>query len=738
MTSKIVVNNIESDAGVSTVFFNSDIGGTGGTLNVDGNLNVDGVLSYEDVTNIDSVGIITARDGIRVTSGEVGIDNATPHRKLVVGGGGDIACFGANGGIYFGTSTGGFRNNGAIARAQQAGYHVSGSQIGDLVMAPEADKDLIFSSGGSSTMYERLRITTGGDVQARRARSNTAGDVALSIQPSDSAIHYGFRIDSANNNLNIDRVGTGNFITISAAGNVGINDTAPSQKLNVGGNIMLEGSDQYLYLTNVGTGNAGMYIRGRDATSELRSHSTGMFTWEVIGGEKMRLTSDGYLGINETSPDRRLHINSGATDTALKLESTDVEVSLELADNTGSSYIGGGGNYLNFYSGGSERIRITSTGDVGINCTPHSNAGINLHIHGDNTTSEIRLTNTTTGTGANGSYIQQGGNTLYIGNTESGNTVFEVNGSERVRINSVGNMGIGGEPLPTSTGYDGATLHLRQSANSGGSALRMTNGSTGHTTSDGFYMGYWQDGHLYFYNQEAGHMIFGTNSTERLRINSTGLVSLGGEPSSGAGLLNLKPSSGDEYLKIRDAGDFNASLNGVALDIRNSANTASKDLVVRSQNLVLWQSGSEQLRITENGRVLINRTTATDQNITNLSSDVKLVVNGSTITKHGYKADVGTSYVSIPGASLGNESSVYIVTVQGNGGGNFHSTATYILCSGAYNKTFTQLGSASNHFGNGVIQAQLSSYSGTSSSVQARRSGSSGTCSVQVHMLKLI
>ena len=176
MTSKIVVNNIESDAGVSTVFFNSDIGGTGGTLNVDGNLNVDGVLSYEDVTNIDSVGIITARDGIRVTSGEVGIDNATPHRKLVVGGGGDIACFGANGGIYFGTSTGGFRNNGAIARAQQAGYHVSGSQIGDLVMAPEADKDLIFSSGGSSTMYERLRITTGGNISVGGA---TGGDFSL-------------------------------------------------------------------------------------------------------------------------------------------------------------------------------------------------------------------------------------------------------------------------------------------------------------------------------------------------------------------------------------------------------------------------------------------------------------------------------------------------------------------------------------------------------------------------------
>ena len=90
--------------------------------------------------------------------------------------------------------------------------------------------------------------------------------------------------------------------------------------------------------------------------------------------------------------------------------------------------------------GNQERLRITSTGDVGINCIPHSNAGVNLHIHGDNTTSEIRLTNTTTGTGANGSYIQQGGNTLYIGNTESGNTVFEVNGSERLRVTSDGKV----------------------------------------------------------------------------------------------------------------------------------------------------------------------------------------------------------------------------------------------------------------------------------------------------------
>ena len=40
-----------------------------GVATVTGNLNVGGVLTYEDVTNIDSVGLITARNGIKVTGG---------------------------------------------------------------------------------------------------------------------------------------------------------------------------------------------------------------------------------------------------------------------------------------------------------------------------------------------------------------------------------------------------------------------------------------------------------------------------------------------------------------------------------------------------------------------------------------------------------------------------------------------------------------------------------------------
>ena len=48
-----------------------------GVATVTGNLNVGGVLTYEDVTNVDSVGLITARNGISVTSGGITVLGGT-------------------------------------------------------------------------------------------------------------------------------------------------------------------------------------------------------------------------------------------------------------------------------------------------------------------------------------------------------------------------------------------------------------------------------------------------------------------------------------------------------------------------------------------------------------------------------------------------------------------------------------------------------------------------------------
>ena len=58
--------------------------GIAGSLNVGGSVSVGGTLTYEDVTNVDSVGIITARSNILVGSGTVSYTHLTlPTSDLV-------------------------------------------------------------------------------------------------------------------------------------------------------------------------------------------------------------------------------------------------------------------------------------------------------------------------------------------------------------------------------------------------------------------------------------------------------------------------------------------------------------------------------------------------------------------------------------------------------------------------------------------------------------------------------
>ena len=52
---------------------------TTGDVTVGGNLGVGGTLTYEDVTNIDSVGLITARSGINISSGSLTIPDSIIH-----------------------------------------------------------------------------------------------------------------------------------------------------------------------------------------------------------------------------------------------------------------------------------------------------------------------------------------------------------------------------------------------------------------------------------------------------------------------------------------------------------------------------------------------------------------------------------------------------------------------------------------------------------------------------------
>ena len=79
-----------------------------GTLNVTpqttfgGEVGIAGTLTYEDVTNVDAVGIITARSGIKVTGGDVltsgntqlfgsNTNDGSDNKAIMINGGGAVS-----------------------------------------------------------------------------------------------------------------------------------------------------------------------------------------------------------------------------------------------------------------------------------------------------------------------------------------------------------------------------------------------------------------------------------------------------------------------------------------------------------------------------------------------------------------------------------------------------------------------------------------------------------------------
>ena len=63
---------------------------TASSANFTDNVSIGGTLTYEDVTNVDSVGIITARDGINVTSGGINVSSGIVTAISFVGSGSSL------------------------------------------------------------------------------------------------------------------------------------------------------------------------------------------------------------------------------------------------------------------------------------------------------------------------------------------------------------------------------------------------------------------------------------------------------------------------------------------------------------------------------------------------------------------------------------------------------------------------------------------------------------------------
>jgi|TARA_B100000287_G_scaffold432603_1_gene492306 hypothetical protein len=166
-----------------------------GDADIQGNLDVGGVLTYEDVTNVDSVGIITAQQGIRVGAGQsIGSDGAA---VVYYGDGSNLD--GVVSGVEVkentasrGTSITSLDFSGATVTASGTGstITIAAGGITTAYQTPSANALITLDLGAAQ--YHDIRLTAG--ITTITCTGGTAGDShsVVLTQPSSGITTVGF------------------------------------------------------------------------------------------------------------------------------------------------------------------------------------------------------------------------------------------------------------------------------------------------------------------------------------------------------------------------------------------------------------------------------------------------------------------------------------------------------------------------------------------------------------------
>lgn len=623
---------------------------------------------------------------MRIASdGNVGIGTTSPATKLDVYGGNAIIRNDASGGsaiLYLRnwasspTTTMVFGNNTnddsstsltltnnifSITNYGDPGSHIQfgtrNSSTSDIRMSINPDGNV-----GIGTTSPSNKTTIEADATGVSFADNGVGQLVIR-GATNTAKRLGLGIDTTNNIgvIQAQLYGTGQYPLVlnPAGGNVGIGTTSPSFALDVTAGVGLNTSGTGVSLT-IGANNAtDKYLRIRNSNGNFEIGSSGnqhylygigasnFFTIYTNSTERFRIAADGNVGIGTTSPTAKLQVVGTANVIELKQASVG-SATYYVMDNTVET---GGKRYRFGYSGASSDkgsftiynatdnitpFIITTSGSVGIGTTsPTQVLEVAGFVMGGTTY------RTSIGASGAGAYIyfgdtsnlysigRMGGyNSLFNISSFNGPISFQISDSEKIRIDTSGNLGIG-TTSPTSK------LHIYDSEYS---FIRCTN-----TANAGHYVdiGANSAGQSFLFSYGAYPVLIGTNGGERVRIDTSGNVGIGTTSpvyklhTAGAGFIGRQNNYGSYDAADADLIISNYNSNNTSLLLFNSAGNYHSGLINYYNNILslgLNDSNTTNSILTSTA---IN-ITSTGVGIGTTSPGAKLDVSGSIYVRSGY------------------------------------------------------------------------------------------------------
>ena len=330
VTGQVIKNTTDVTVGVLTVT---------NTLAVGGTVSIGGTLTYEDVTNIDSVGLITARNGIVVGSG------------ITLSKDGDIFATGIT----------------TISENLKVGTGVT--------ISPDGDG--FFTGVITATSYSGIDLS---------AVTGATGDFSI----ADKIVHTGdtntaIRFPS-NDNISFEVAGTERLRIDDSDGVIAKHTTAANLRIQ---NSTAASSQTATLDMAPANGVSGVQLK---CTSEedfsTGANRTAFFTVDVrkdgTFSEKLRILSNGNVLIGTTVDGNQALNVYGAANGAIAIQNSNTGTG---ADN--GLYLGNGNstiayiwNYENdsmrFATNNTERMRITSNGNILIGNSNGGSEAINM------------------------------------------------------------------------------------------------------------------------------------------------------------------------------------------------------------------------------------------------------------------------------------------------------------------------------------------------------------------------